>query len=320
MESILITGTSGFIGFHLSKFLLKKGFHVIGIDSENDSYDQILKQNRRKILETEKNFTFILSDIINLEVLESIFLQNAIRTVVHLAAEAGVRESLNNPQKYIHSNLVAFSVFLQEVCKQKVNKFIYASSSSVYSWNYQESMTIDSDTDHPKSFYAATKKANEVIAYSYCYNYPIQCIGLRFFSVYGERWRPDMLYFKLLEALYQKKFFYLYGGWLIERDFTYIDDIVDGIYKVIISQNLSQYSLFNFWAHNPISIEKLIQLIEKHTQLNLNIKYEKFHQSDSIRTFADITKSVDELNREPKTEIDTGIQNFIKWYKEYYKF
>lgn len=319
METILITGSSGFIGFHLTNFLLKKGFHIIGIDNENNSYDQSLKQSRRKILESKKNFTFILSDITNLEVLQSIFSKYTIKTVVHLAAEAGVRESLYNPQKYIHSNLVAFSLLLEEICKQRVAKFIYASSSSIYSGDSQNNMSLNSDTDHPKSFYAATKKANELIAHSYCHNYPLQCIGLRFFSVYGERWRPDMLYFKLLYALYNRETFYLYGNGLIERDFTYIDDIINGIYRAIVTQNLSQYSLFNFWSHNPISIKKLIWLIEKYTQLKLDIQYKDPHQSDSQRTFADITQSITELKREPQIEIDKGIQNFINRYKKYYK-
>lgn len=317
-SSILITWSSGFIGFHLSKFLLELWFYVVGIDNENDSYDQNLKKIRRGQLQKYVNFSFVQGNIKDGNLIKRLLKSYSINLVVHLAAEAGVRGSLCNPRKYIDSNLLGFGSLLEECVKQKVTKFIYASSSSIYSGDLWKKMAIKSETNTPKSLYAATKKANELIAYSYSHNYPIQCIWLRFFSVYWEWWRPDMLYFQLLKKIYNQETFLLYWDGSTQRDFTYIDDIIDGIYKTIVTDIPWKYELLNLWSSSPVNINFIISFFEEHTGLKLIKKQIPFHQSDSAFTSANISQTKKIIQRYPKVKIDEWMTKFLCWYQDFY--
>ena len=320
METILITGCSGFIGYHLTKKLLDN-YNIIGIDNLNDYYDINLKMNRLKNLK-HKNFKFIKCDISNRKELDKEFNENKIDIVINLAAQAGVRYSIENPDVYINTNIIGFYNILENIKKHKINHLIYASSSSVYG-NNELPFKENNSTDNPISLYAATKKTNEILAQTYSNLYNIKCTGLRFFTVYGPYGRPDMAYFDFTKKIINKEKIRVFNNGESLRDFTYIDDIVEGIVKTL---DKPKTKIYNIGSSNPIKLLDFINIL-KETLINnnliedydLNIELLTKQLGDVDNTYADITELKKDFNYEPNTSIKDGLDKFIKWYKEYYK-
>ena len=317
--NVLITGCAGFIGFHLTSKILNK-YNVVGIDNLNDYYDPNIKKDRLKILKKEKNFKFYKSDITNLISLKRIIKKHKIRYIIHLAAQAGVRYSINHPEKYVSSNLVGFFNVLEVARLFKVKHLIFASTSSVYGDNKKFPLKENYDTDKPLSFYAATKKSNEVMAHAYSNIYKLPCTGLRFFTVYGPMGRPDMSLFKFSNAMIKNKKIELYNKGNHYRDFTYVDDIVISISKLLTNPSNSQipYDIFNIGSSKPYYLKKFLSLIEENLSKKAKIKFLKIQQGDVHKTHADINKLKEKIKYSPKTNIKTGIKLFIDWYKTYY--
>tara|TARA_A100001015_G_scaffold288432_1_gene359268 strand:+ start:311 stop:1279 length:969 start_codon:yes stop_codon:yes gene_type:complete len=318
--NVLITGCAGFIGFHLTSKILNK-YNVVGIDNLNNYYDPNIKKNRLKILKKEKNFKFYKSDITNLISLKRIINKHKIKYIIHLAAQAGVRYSIDHPEKYVSSNLVGFFNVLEVARLFKVKHLIFASTSSVYGDNKKFPLKESYDTDKPLSFYAATKKSNEVMAHAYSNIYKLPCTGLRFFTVYGPMGRPDMSLFKFSNAMIKNKKIELYNKGNHYRDFTYIDDIVISILKLLNNPSNSQipYDIFNIGSSKPYYLKKFLSLIEENLSKKAKIKFLKIQQGDVHKTHADINKLKEKIKYSPKTNIKTGIKLFIDWYKTYYK-
>ena len=283
--NVLITGCAGFIGFHLTSKILNK-YNVVGIDNLNDYYDPNIKKDRLKILKKEKNFKFYKSDITNLISLKRIIKKHKIRYIIHLAAQAGVRYSINHPEKYVSSNLVGFFNVLEVARLFKVKHLIFASTSSVYGDNKKFPLKENYDTDKPLSFYAATKKSNEVMAHAYSNIYKLPCTGLRFFTVYGPMGRPDMSLFKFSNAMIKNKKIELYNKGNHYRDFTYVDDIVISISKLLTNPSNSQipYDIFNIGSSKPYYLKKFLSLIEENLSKKAKIKFLKIQQGDVHKT------------------------------------
>ncbi len=319
METILITGCSGFIGYHLTKKLLNN-YNIIGIDNLNDYYDINLKKDRLNNLK-HKNFKFIKCDISVSRELEKIFNENKIDKVINSAAQAGVRYSIENPDVYINTNIIGFYNILENIKKHKIEHLIYASSSSVYG-NNELPFKESNSTDNPISLYAATKKTDEILAQTYSNLYNIKCTGLRFFTVYGPFGRPDMAYFNFTKKIINKETIQLYNNGESLRDFTYIDDIVEGIIKVLDNKKTKIYNIGN---SNPIKMLDFINIL-KETLINnnliedyeLNIELLPKQLGDVDNTYADIKEIKKDFNYKPNTNIEDGLDKFIKWYKEYY--
>lgn len=318
MKKILITGIAGFIGYHLSTYLKNRNDFVIGIDNFNDYYDINLKTLRKNLLE-EKGIKVIKADINEKDILEKLIIKNSITHVVHLAAQAGVRYSLENPSSYVNSNLVGFVSLLEVLKKFKNIKFIFASSSSVYGINEKVPFHVNDKTDNPANLYGATKKANEAIAFSYFNIFKIPTIGLRYFTVYGPLGRPDMAYFKFTKNILESKQIELYNSGNMKRDFTYIDDIVSGTVNAI-DYVKDSFEIFNLGNNSPVDVPYVISLIEKFLNKKANILKTKDSPKGEISTtFADISSSIKILNFKPKTSIEDGIKSFIDWYIPYSK-
>ena len=320
METILITGCSGFIGYHLTKKLLDN-YNIIGIDNLNDYYDISLKKDKLNNLK-HKNFKFIKCDISDSEKLDKIFNENKIDKVINLAAQAGVRDSIENPDIYINTNIIGFYNILENVRKHKIDHLIYASSSSVYG-NNELPFKENSKTDNPISLYAATKKTNEILAQTYSNLYNINCTGLRFFTVYGPFGRPDMAYFNFTKKIINKEKIELFNNGESLRDFTYIDDIVEGIIKVL---DKPITKIYNIGSSNPIKLLDFLKILKQELINNdliedyeLNIELLPKQLGDVDNTYADIEELEKDYNYKPKTKIKGGLQEFVKWYKEYYK-
>ncbi len=318
--NIVITGCAGFIGYHTTLFLLKKKFKIIGIDSINNYYDPNLKKNRLNILKKFNNFHFFKVDITEKNKLNNIF-KKKIDIVIHLAAQAGVRYSLKAPEKYINSNLNGFFNIIEEAKIRKIKHFIFASTSSVYGYSNNFPLDESFNTDEPLTLYAATKKSNEVIAYSYSNLYNLHCTGLRFFTVYGPYGRPDMALFKFTKNIIKNKYIELFNSGNHTRDFTYIDDVVISIYKLLKkpSRKKIPYQILNICSNNPISLKNFIKIIEKNLNLKAKIKNLELQKGDVKKTHGNNLKINNYLKNYKMVNIEDGISKFIIWYKSYYK-
>lgn len=328
---VLVTGSAGFIGFHLVKKLVESNVNVIGIDNINNYYDVELKLSRLKYLEnqSQNNYKFFKLDICDYDLLKKLFEENKFDVVINLAAQAGVRYSIKNPKTYIDSNLVGFHNILEMVKLYNTNHFIFASSSSVYGLTENIPFSLNNVTDLPISLYAATKKSNEVMAFSYSHLFNIKTTGLRFFTVYGPFGRPDMAYFKFVKAINNDEIIDVYNEGNMLRDFTYIDDIVDALEMIIRnppknikhrdSESTAPYRIFNIGNNKPIELNKFIQIIEENLNKKAIRKNLPMQQGDVLKTYADISELINEYSYNPKTSIEDGIKKFISWYINYYE-
>ncbi len=312
----LVTGSAGFIGFHVAKELLERGEKVVGLDSVNDYYSQELKWDRNSILEEYQEFDFYRLDISDLEGLEKIFEDNDIERICHLAAQAGVRYSVENPHAYERSNLQAFTNILEMARHNDIDNLVYASSSSVYGGNEDIPYAVGDDVNEPVSYYAATKVANEVMAHSYNHLYDIPCTGLRFFTVYGPWGRPDMAMFKFTDLIAEGEPIEVYNYGDMKRDFTYIDDIVDGVISSL--NNSFDYEIFNLGNNTPVELMEFIEMLESAIGVEAEKDMKPMQPGDMKITYADISKSKEKLGFEPETDLKEGIEKFVDWYKDYY--
>lgn len=332
---VLVTGAAGFIGFSLSKRLLAEGFEVIGYDNLNDYYEVRLKEDRLSRLLSHKNFRFIKGDLENKTALEGIFRDYAPSYVVNLAAQAGVRYSLENPRAYIDSNIIGFLNIL-ECCRYfGVQHLVYASSSSVYGGNTKLPFSTSDAVDHPISLYAATKKSNELMAHTYSHLFRIPCTGLRFFTVYGPWGRPDMALFLFTKAIDEGKPIKVFNYGKMLRDFTYIDDIIEGVYRIMLRipepaaagdaeadrsvSAIAPYKVYNIGNNSPVELEHYIGVIENCLGKTAVKEYLPIQAGDVPETYADVDDLVRDVDFRPNTSIEDGIANFVKWYKGYYK-
>lgn len=335
LEKILITGSAGFIGFHLSKLLLYKNYTVAGIDNLNNYYDPKLKEDRLAILKQNKNFIFHEKDIKDRYSVDNIFNKFNPDYVINLAAQAGVRYSLKNPYAYVDSNLVGFMNILEACRKYPVKHLIYASSSSVYGGNKIVPFSTKHNVDHPVSLYAATKKANELMAHTYSHLYGIPTTGLRFFTVYGPWGRPDMAYFSFTKNILSGKPIKVFNHGKMERDFTYIDDIVEGVFRLLdkvpvgnkewdeskddLSTSFAPYKIYNIGNNNPVPLMRFINVLEEKLGKKAEKIFMDMQPGDVLRTYADVSDLEKDINFKPKTSIEEGLDKFVGWYKEYYK-
>ncbi|MBI5345729.1 MAG: NAD-dependent epimerase/dehydratase family protein [Chlamydiae bacterium] len=314
MKNIFVTGASGFIGFHLCLYLKKQNYFVIGLDNFNHYYDVNLKLSRQKIL-LENGIEVINGDINNEELLDKILKDNAITHVVHLAAQAGVRHSLLQPQDYVSSNLKGF-VCILEALKKHPAKLVFASSSSVYGLNQKVPFSTEDQTDHQTNLYGATKKANESLAFAYHHIYKIPMVGLRYFTVYGPFGRPDMAYFQFTKSILEEKTIEIFNNGALQRDFTYIEDIVKGT-AAALDLN-ADFEIFNLGNNKPVELLKFISILEEKLNKKAIKKFLPMQKGEMLVTAADISKSKNMLNFHPQTSIEEGLGHFVKWYKEYY--
>jgi len=322
-KKILVTGAAGFIGFHLSKALLKNGIKVCGYDNLNDYYDVSLKKARLDILREYDGFEFHKNDLCDMESLEKLFKKEKFDIVVNLAARAGVRNSITNPRAFVESNIVGFFNILECCRNYPVKHLIFASSSSVYGDNKKVPFSVEDKVDSPVSLYAATKKSDELMAYAYSNLYNIKTTGLRFFTVYGPYGRPDMAYFKFTKNIFEGKPIDIYNNGDMYRDFTYIDDIVNGMLSIIcnkslINDNNVYYKIHNIGNNKTVKLLDFIKTIEKHVG---NLAYKNFlpmQQADVYKTYANIDDMIKDYGFKPSFDIDKGIFEFVKWYKNYY--
>jgi UDP-glucuronate 4-epimerase len=325
---VLITGAAGFIGFHLTLALLDRDDVVVGIDNLNDYYDPALKQLRLdEIAKHPKysNFEFIRADISERALMEQLFFDHAFDIVVNLAAQAGVRYSLENPYAYVDSNLVGFVNILEGCRHAKVKHLVYASSSSVYGMNVRQPFSTNDKVDFPISLYAATKKSNELLAHSYSHLFNIPSTGLRFFTVYGPYGRPDMAYYSFTEAIEKGMPINVFNNGAMQRDFTYVDDIVEGISKVIdlppapqtneATNAMAPYRILNFGNNNPVSLRSFIEAIENSVGKKANEILLPMQAGDVPITHAEIDSLSELCGFQPKTSIEDGIKKFVNWYQ-----
>jgi len=317
METILITWTSWFIGFHLARRLLEEwNTKIIWFDNENDYYDVNLKLARREILEKFDNFKFYKWNLANKQDLEKVFEENKIDKVCNLAAQAWVRYSIENPSAYIESNLTWFGNIIELSKNHKVKNFVYASSSSVYGANKKQPFSVEDRVDNPVSLYAATKKSNELIAHSYSHIFGLPCTGLRFFTVQWSYGRPDMAYFKFTKKIFEGDPIDIYNHGKMQRDFTDIDDIVEWVIKSL--NHIAKYEIFNLWNDTPTALEDMISLLEKHIWIKAKRNYVWMQDWDVKSTWADIEHTKEILWWQPKIKIEDTIKKFVDWYRKFY--
>lgn len=331
---ILITGAAGFIGYHLSKKLCLEGYDIVGLDNLNDYYDVELKKARLKELEGFKNFKFYKEDIACKKNILEIFEKESPEIVINLAAQAGVRYSIENPYAYVESNLVGFMNVLEACRTYPVKHLLYASSSSVYGGNEKTPFSTNDNVDHPVSLYAATKKSNELLAHSYSHLYNIPTTGLRFFTVYGPYGRPDMAYFSFTKNIFEEKEIKVFNEGKMRRDFTYIDDIVESVFRLIdyvpksnpnwsedvgISSSFAPYRIYNIGNNEPETLLDFIETIEDKVGKKANKRFVGMQDGDVKQTFADTSDLEKTINFKPKTTLSDGIESFVNWYREYYK-
>ena len=314
----LVTGAAGFIGYHVCKRLLEEGEVVVGIDNLNDYYSVDLKVARLNNLKDCAKFSFHKIDISDRQAVEKLFGEYKFNRVIHLAAQAGVRYSIENPYAYADSNLMGMLTILEGCRNHKIEHLVYASSSSVYGMNDKVPFSEHDKVDNPVSFYAATKKANEVMAESYANLYKIKCTGLRFFTVYGPWGRPDMAPMLFADAIINKREIKLFNRGDMLRDFTYIDDIVDGILRVGLSNSSYLHELFNIGNSSPVKLIEFIDALESSFELNASKTLLPMQKGDVVRTFADIDKLQKLTGYKPKVDIREGVSRFVDWYKYVY--
>lgn len=335
MRKILVTGAAGFIGFHLSRRLLTDGDAVVGLDNLNAYYDVSLKQARLKLLEESENFRFFRADLADREALKALFAENGFEIVVNLAAQAGVRYSIENPNAYMDSNLLGFLNILEGCRHQRVKHLVFASSSSVYGANTRMPFSVHDNVDHPLSLYAATKKANELMAHAYASLYRIPCTGLRFFTVYGPWGRPDMALFLFTRAILENRPIDVFNEGRMKRDFTYIDDIVEGVVRVLAripepnaswrgnspdpSSSFAPYRLYNIGNNRPVDLMEYIEVLEEQLGRKAVRNLLPMQAGDVPATCADVDDLTAAVGFRPATPITEGIRRFVAWYREYYR-
>jgi UDP-glucuronate 4-epimerase len=332
---VLVTGSAGFIGFHLSKKLCLSGYQVVGIDNLNDYYDVNLKESRLAILKKLNGFIFEQCDLTNYKALERLFHAHSIQYVVNLAAQAGVRYSITNPHAYLESNLHGFLNIL-EVCRHhKIKHLIYASSSSVYGANKKMPFSVHHNVDHPISLYAASKKSNELMAHTYSALFSLPTTGLRFFTVYGPYGRPDMALYLFTKAIIENKPINVFNGGNMRRDFTYVDDIVESISRLVSkipapnenwsgldpdpASSFAPYRIYNIGNNKPVELLRFIEIIEEKLKKKAIKNFLPMQDGDVQETFADVSDLIREIDFRPVTPIEEGVRKFVDWYKEYYK-
>jgi len=315
----LVTGSAGFIGFHLSQKLLEENHQVIGVDNLNNYYDPTLKKARLEILKKHPNFSFYQLDIAEFASLEKVFAENKIDKVCHLAAQAGVRYSLENPHIYEQSNMVGFLNLLELMRQYKVKDLVYASSSSVYGGIKEIPFKEEAKINQPISLYAATKAANELYAHVYHHLYGLNTIGLRFFTVYGPWGRPDMALFLFTKAILENQPIKVFNQGQMKRDFTYVDDIVSGIVAALDKVSSLGYEVFNLGCADPVNLLDFIKTIEESLGKKAKKEFLPLQPGDVPNTYADINKAQKLLGYQPKIKIKEGVGKFIDWYCKYYQ-
>jgi len=335
VRKILVTGAAGFIGFHLSRRLLKEGDTVVGLDNLNDYYDVSLKQARLKLLQKNEGFRFIRASLADRNEMDSLFAKNGFEIVVNLAAQAGVRYSLENPYAYLDSNLTGFLNILEGCRHHPVKHLVFASSSSVYGGNTRMPFSTRDNVDHPLSLYAATKKSNELMAHAYASLYRIPCTGLRFFTVYGPWGRPDMALFLFTRAILENRPIDVFNHGKMKRDFTYIDDIVEGVVRVLDripepdpawrgdspdpSSSFAPYRLYNIGNNRPVDLMEYITTLEDQLGRKAVRNLLPMQAGDVPATCADVDDLTADVGFRPATPITEGIRRFVAWYREYYR-
>ncbi len=323
-KKILVTGAAGFIGFHLSRRLLSLGVQVVGYDNINDYYDVNLKYARLEILKSFDNFTFVKGDLADKASVDRLFAENKFDIVVSLAAQAGVRYSIDNPQAYIDSNVVGFFNILEACRYNPVEHLLYASSSSVYGNQQKTPFSTDDDVSKPISLYAATKKSNELMAYTYSHLFGIPTTGLRFFTVYGPFGRPDMAYFGFTNKIMKGEKIKIFNNGDMYRDFTYVDDIVKGIENMLCNpsekdENGDRAVVYNIGNNSPEKLMYFIETLENALGKKAEKEFLPMQPGDVYQTYADVTPLVEKFGFKPSTSIEEGLGRFVEWYKEYYK-
>lgn len=331
---VLVTGVAGFIGFHVANRLLQRGDEVVGIDNLNDYYDVRLKQTRLERLQGEKGFSFVKADIADAQWLDEMFSRSLPQKVVHLAAQAGVRYSLTNPRAYASANLVGFANVLESCRQLMLEHLVFASSSSVYGANKKIPFSVHDAVDHPISLYAATKKSNELMAHAYSHLYRLPVTGLRFFTVYGPWGRPDMAYFKFTSDILAGKPIEVFNHGELSRDFTYIDDIVEGVVRSLDhvprpdpawdalhpdpASSTAPYRLYNIGNHTPVRLLDFIAELERALGKKAELRMVPMQPGDVERTFADVRELTSDVGFSPSTPLRVGLEHFVHWYREYY--
>ena len=333
-QAILVTGAAGFIGFHLSQRLMKAGYRVVGVDNLNDYYDPSLKQARLDILRADPAFTFLKLDIADREIIDLAFAAYKCEVVIHLAGQAGVRYSLENPHAYARDNLVGFTNVLEGCRHHGCRHLLFASSSSVYGGNTKLPFSTADSVDHPVSFYAATKRANELMAHSYSHLYRLPITGLRFFTVYGPWGRPDMAMFLFANAIVSGQPIRLFNHGNMKRDFTYVDDVVEGIVRLIDrppaargagepapgpADSFAPWKIYNIGNNRPEELMHVVALLEKELGRSAIKELLPVPPGDVLATFADIDDLTRDTGFRPVTAIETGIRQFIAWYRDYHR-
>ncbi len=332
--NILVTGAAGFIGFYVCQALLGRGHRVIGLDNLNDYYEVALKQARLAQLLPQQHFSFVKLDLADREAMADLFGQHQPQRVVHLAAQAGVRYSLKNPMAYVDSNLVGFVNVLEGCRRQEVDHLVYASSSSVYGANTKLPFSVHDNVDHPLSLYAATKKANELMAHSYSHLYNLPTTGLRFFTVYGPWGRPDMAYFLFTRAILAGQPIRLFNQGQMKRDFTYIDDIVEGVVRVLErvptgnpdwsgqvpdpGSSQAPYQIYNIGNDQPVHLLQLIETLETCLGRQASREFLPMQAGDVVVTHGSVQDLMAAVGFRPETPIEVGVARFVDWYRQFY--
>ncbi len=331
---ILVTGAAGFVGYHLTQRFVERGDEVIGIDNLNSYYDVSLKEARLRELNALARFEFRRMDLADREAMAALFAREKFDRVVHMGAQAGVRYSITNPQAYVDSNLIGFMNILEGCRHSNVPHLVYASSSSVYGANTKMPFAVGDSVDHPVSLYAATKKANELMAHTYSHLYKLPTTGLRFFTVYGPWGRPDMAYFSFTRDILAGKTIDVYNNGQMRRDFTYIDDIVEGVVRVtdaIAKPNpnwsgdapdpgtsYAPWRVYNIGNNNPVELMEMISLLEKHLGTKASLRMLPMQPGDVLATYADVSALENDVGFRPSTPLDEGLGRFASWYRGYY--